>query len=107
MQGASLVPLLQNIAVSWRESILYEYFQEAYAPGFETVVGVRTKRYKYIETPHLPEDINELYDLESDPGEMDNLINHPEYQDVKLEMMAALERLKSETGYVDPEVFKE
>jgi N-acetylglucosamine-6-sulfatase len=107
MQGLSLVPLLQNKAISWRESILYEYFQEAYAPGFETVVGVRTRRYKYIETPHLPQDINELYDLESDPGEMDNLINHPDYQDVKLEMMAALERLKTETGYMDPEVFKE
>ena len=107
MQGASLVPLLQNKAVSWRESILYEYFQEAYAPGFETVVGVRNKRYKYIETPHLPEDINELYDLESDPGEMENLINNPEYQGIKAVMMAELERMKTETGYMDPEVFKE
>jgi N-acetylglucosamine-6-sulfatase len=106
MQGASLVPLLQHKRVSWRESILYEYFQEAYAPGFETLVGVRNKRYKYIETPHLPEDINELYDLESDPGEMENLINNPEYQEIKAVMMAELERMKRETGYTDPEVFK-
>ena len=105
MQGASLVPLLKNEAVEWRESILYEYFQEAYAPGFVTVTGVRNKKYKYIESPNLPHDINELYDLENDPGEMDNLINSPEYQTIKSEMIKEMEKLKTETGYFDPGVY--
>ncbi|MCP4313564.1 MAG: sulfatase [Bacteroidetes bacterium] len=105
MQGASLVPLLKNESVEWRESLLYEYFQEAYAPGFVTVSGVRNKRYKYIESPNLPHDINELYDLENDPGEMDNLINSPEYQTIKSEMIKEMERLKAETGYFDPGVY--
>jgi N-acetylglucosamine-6-sulfatase len=86
MQGTSLVPLLKNEAVDWRESFLYEYFQEAYAPGFVTIAGVRSRKYKYIESPNLPQDINELYDLENDPGEM--------------------EKLKAETGYFDPDVYK-
>jgi hypothetical protein len=51
MQGTSLVPLLKNEAVDWRESFLYEYFQEAYAPGFVTIAGVRSRKYKYIENP--------------------------------------------------------
>ena len=107
MQGNSFVPLLKNEQVNWRESIMYEYFQEAYAPGFVTVVGVRNKRYKYIESPNLIDDINELYDLETDPGEMDNLINSPEHQAIKSEMMKELQKLKTETGYFDPEVYKE
>jgi len=107
MHGASLVPLIKNEAVDWRESFFYEYFQEAYAPGFVTMTGVRNKKYKYIEFPNLTGDINELYDLEKDPGEMDNLINNPEYQSVKSEMIKELEKLKSETGYYDPEVYTE
>lgn len=107
MQGTSVVPLLQNEPVTWRESFMYEYFQEAYAPGFVTVAGVRTKRYKYIESPNLAEDINELYDLETDPGEMENLINSPEYQTIKFDMMAKLGRLKAETGYNDPGAYNE
>jgi len=106
MQGISLVPLLKNEPVNWRESIMYEYFQESYAPGFVTITGVRNERYKYIESPDLNNDINELYDLETDPGEMDNLINSPEYESVKLEMMKELQKLKIETGYFDPHVYK-
>jgi len=107
MQGASLVPLLKNEVVGWRKSFLYEYFQEAYAPGFVTMTGMRNKKYKYIEYPNLTRDINELYDLEMDPGEMNNLINNPEYQPVKSAMKEELEKLKAETGYFDPGVYKE
>ena len=107
MQGASFVPLLKNEVVDWRKSFLYEYFQEPYAPGFVTVAGVRNKRYKYIEGPDMINDINELYDLETDPGEMNNLVNSPEYQSVKSNMILELERLKIETRYFDPEIYKE
>jgi N-acetylglucosamine-6-sulfatase len=107
MQGTSLVPLLKNEVVDWRESFLYEYFQEAYAPGFVTITGVRNKKYKYIESPNLPNDINELYDLEKDPGEMNNLINSPEYQTIKSEMIAEMEKLKTESGYFDPKVYND
>ena len=91
----------------WRKSFLYEYFQEEYAPGFVTVAGVRNSRFKYIEGPNLPEYFNELYDLETDPGEMNNLINSPEHQSIKIEMMEELQKLKTQTGYFDPKVYKE
>jgi len=107
MQGTSLVPLLKNEKTNWRKSFMYEYFQEKYAPGFVTIVGVRTKRYKYIESLHRVNDINELYDLETDPGEMDNLINDPAYQSVKDSMINELEKLKKEYAFFDPEVFKD
>lgn len=107
MQGTSLVPLLKNETVDWRESFLYEYFQEEYAPGFVTVAGVRNNKYKYIESLNSEEDINELYDLKTDPGEMNNLINSPAYQLIKEEMIKELQKLKAETGYFDPGVYKE
>jgi len=107
MQGNSLVPLLENKNPEWRKSFLYEYYQEAYAPGFVTAVGVRTKKYKYIEYPDMDNDINELYDLENDPGEMNNLINNPDYKEILTEMKARLEEQKKETGYFDPDVYKE
>lgn len=107
MQGNSMVPLIKKEAVEWRQSFLYEYFQEDYAPGFVTMTGVRNKRYKYIDYPNEKGDINELYDLEKDPGEMDNLINRPEYQSVKSDMIGELERLKAETGYFDPKVYQD
>jgi len=106
MQGTSMVPLLKGEPAIWRESFLYEYFQDPYAPGIETLVGVRDKRYKYIESPDLPDDIDELYDLEKDPLEMNNLINSPDYQSVVDEMIKELEKLKSETGFFDPGIFK-
>jgi N-acetylglucosamine-6-sulfatase len=107
MQGNSLVPLLKEEHSRWRKSFMYEYFQEAYAPGFVTIVGVRTTKYKYIESLNQAGDINELYDLETDPGEMNNLINDPGYQTVKSEMIRELQKLKTETGFFDPRVYKE
>lgn len=106
MQGMSFVPLLKNENAEWRKSFMYEYFQESYAPGFVTATGVRNKKYKYIEYPDMINDIDELYDLENDPGEMINLINSPDHQTVRLEMKAELEKLKTETGYFDPKVNK-
>jgi len=91
MQGTSVVPLLKNENKGWRTSIMYEYFQEEYAPGFVTVVGVRNGRYKYIESLNVPGDINELYDLQTDPGEMNNLINSPGHQAIKNEMIKELQ----------------
>jgi N-acetylglucosamine-6-sulfatase len=107
MQGTSLVPLLKEEGTVWRKSFMYEYFQEAYAPGFVTVVGVRTKRYKYIESLRQARDINELYDIETDPGEMHNLIKSPGHQSIKAEMIKELQKLKAKTGYFDPGVYKE
>jgi arylsulfatase A-like enzyme len=99
MQGKSFAKLLKGDDQNWRQSFLYEYFQENYAPGIVTMVGVRTDRYKYIEYPEQENDINELYDLKNDPYEMNNLINNPAYSQKLQELKQELQRLKKETGY--------
>jgi len=106
MQGRSMVPLLKDEKVNWRKSFLYEYFQEGYAPSYVTLLGVRNERYKYIQSPGVMNDVEELYDMENDPEEMYNLINNPYYQSVKSEMTRELDTLKVKTNYFDPKLFK-
>ena len=46
-------------------------------------------RYKYVFSLH---DMNELYDLQDDPFELNNLIHDREYADVIVDMRARLTR---------------
>ena len=73
MQGKSFLSLITGQTVPWRDKIFYEYYWEAAFPQTPTTFAVRTDRYKYIYYNGVW-DINELYDLQSDPNEMNNLI---------------------------------
>ncbi|MBN1127318.1 MAG: sulfatase [Sedimentisphaerales bacterium] len=81
MDGISFLPLLQGRQVPWRDAVFYEYYWERNFPHTPTVHGIRTDRYKYIHY-HGIWDIDELYDLQNDPEEMDNLIGDPQYADL-------------------------
>ena len=55
--------------------------------------GVRTERYKYfVYYEHTPV-IEELYDLDKDPSEMNNLINDAKYAKTLAEMRTQTEKL--------------
>ncbi len=97
MQGRSMLPLAQGKAVAdWRKDWLYEYFEY---PGYENVRpcrGVRTERYKYIHYFLLPEEF-ELYDLQEDPDEANNLYGKPGYEALTAKLRNRLEELRRET----------
>lgn len=81
MDGASFAPLLAGQEMEWRDTIFYEYFWERAFPQTPTTHAVRNDRYKYIRY-HGVWDINELYDLQEDPEEMNNLIRSEAHSDI-------------------------
>jgi arylsulfatase A-like enzyme len=104
MQGASLVPLaMGKEPVDWRTAMYYHYYEFPGAHSVARHYGVRTDRYKLIHYyPHERRpDMNqwELFDLESDPNELQNLYGKPEHAELTKELKQRLEDLR--TKYKD------
>jgi arylsulfatase A-like enzyme len=73
MQGSSLLPLLRDPDVPWRDAVYYSYFFEPPYPT-PTLEAVRTDRHKLVVYQGRPP---QLFDLARDPGERDNRIDDP------------------------------
>lgn len=93
MQGKSLLPLFEGNNKDWRDALYYHYYEY---PGIHMVkrhYGVRTKKYKLI---HFYYDIEawEMYDLENDPNEMNNIYNNPNYDKIQIQLHSKLDELR-------------
>jgi N-acetylglucosamine-6-sulfatase len=101
MQGRSLVPLFRDHAREWRSSFLIEYFSDTVFPRIRNMgyTAVRTTREKYIHYRELDQ-MDELYDLSSDPYEEHNLIGKPDRRLLLERMQGELRRLETETRYL-------
>ena len=94
VDGRSLVPLLSGERpTGWPDSVYSQHHGEVW--GYQSQRMVRTKRHKYVYNPH---DLDELYDLDKDPGELQNLVAEPGYRDVLREMKARLIGWNDYTG---------
>lgn len=100
MQGDSMLGLLcEKPEADWRTSILFEYYLDTYWPyAGPNQIAVRTDRYKLVDA-FLKNDIDELYDLELDPGEMTNLINSEAHDDIEDNLRAEAKKLKTKYKY--------
>ena len=98
-QGRSLVPLLRGEHPPWRESVLIEYFSDTVFPRIRNMgyQAVRTGRYKFIDYLELA-GMDELYDLETDPYEMDNLMGSEREGELLPMLQVELQRLLRESG---------
>ena len=100
MHGHSLVPFLKGSEpAAWRKDWLYEYYEY---PGENEVRphrGIRTERYKLIHYYLEPEEF-ELYDLQDDPGELNNLYENAAHRPLLDMLRRRMAELRRETGDV-------
>ncbi len=91
MQGASILPLLTDKKAKGRDDIYYHYYENgehSVSPHF----GMRDKRYKLVR---FYQRVNswELYDLQKDPNEMNNLFGKKGYEKITTDMGKKLNAL--------------
>lgn len=89
MQGQSLVPLLTGQTAKHRDSVYTEFFNANFTyPTPPMLTSVRTTQWKlnYCDQSQY----GELYDLQKDPTEYNNLWHDPHQQDTRERMMQLL-----------------
>lgn len=123
MHGHDLSPLLANPDAEWDHPVLTTFTGDSYGsdtneiPVGDSPAAIR-KLYmrgdvpwwislveghrKYIRTL-VPDEPEELYDLDADPDELANLARNPEYKDVVLRLREAAiaELRRTQAGFVD------
>ena len=108
IQGESFLPLLRGEKPAkvmttegkgWRKSLYYHYYEYPAEHSVRRHYGVRTERYSLM---HFYNDIDEweLFDLEKDPLQLNNLYGEPGTEAVTAELLAELHRLQA--LYQDP-----
>ncbi len=118
MQGQSFRQLMQgNTPRGWQSSMYYRYWMHRdTAHNIYAHYGVRTLSHKliyYYNHPLMQPGANmpadppewELFDLEKDPYELNNVHGNPEYAGTVQELKKELERLQSKVGDIpfDPD----
>jgi uncharacterized sulfatase len=90
LDGASLKPLLADPSAKW-DRPAFTQVQRGGGKKRVAVMGrsVRTERYRYTEWDGGKKGV-QLYDYETDPGELTNLAADPKYADVARRMKALL-----------------
>jgi len=113
MQGRSFREILRGREPGdWPEAIYYRYWMHMTHHDNPAHYGIRTKQYKLIYFYGLPLDATgaldyvtpegwELYDLQKDPEEVNNVWGKPQYKDVVVDLLRRLREMKEAVGDSD------
>ena len=97
MDGQSFLPLAKGQEIPWRDWFLYVYYWEQNYPMTPTHFSLRGEQYKF--TPyHGLYDTDELFDIQADPMEQNNLIHDPKFAKIHKEMQTTLYEMMDELG---------
>lgn len=109
-QGRSFLPLLKgNTPEDWRKAMYYRYWMHKAHHNVYAHYGIRTLKYKliyyYSDALGQPGAIDEtyepeweLFDLEIDPYEMNNVYGDSDYADVVENLKRDMHRIQDEVG---------
>lgn len=87
MQGRSMLPIWKGktpddpIDIGWRKYVYYHYYESGGEHNVAKHVGVRSDRYKLIY--YYENKDWELYDLQKDPSELNNVYDNPDYKAIE------------------------
>ena len=82
MQGKSFKPILKgNTPKDWKQAAYYHYYEFPYWHHVQPHYGIRTQKYTLAHF-YYNIDVWELYDLENDPNQLNNIINDSQYINV-------------------------
>jgi tetratricopeptide (TPR) repeat protein len=95
LQGRSLLPAMKGKKMPER-IIYFESLHPFYSKGWAPLAGFIEKKEKFIDSP-----IPELYDLESDFGESNNLIKEKKLDDYRMQL-EKIEKNQSNPNAVKP-----
>ncbi len=105
MEGTSLIPLFGGTTPEgWRTYLYYHYYDYPGSPEARKHDGVRDSRYKLIHyySEGYGKDAgdtlncNELYDLQTDPYEVNNLYGKKEYKEVTERLQKRLDKFRED-----------
>ena len=100
MQGESFRKMVSGESSEWRDAIYYTYYEYPSVHMVKRHYGIRTGRYKLI---HFYYDVDEweMYDLEKDPAEMNNIYADEQYSSVRADMHEKLAAIREKYGDSD------
>jgi arylsulfatase A-like enzyme len=104
MHGVSLLPLATSEKKTWERDLYYHFYEN---PGFHGVArhyGIHAGRYKLVH--YYENEEWELFDLDTDAGEQNNLYGKSGYGPLTTDLKTRLDNLRSEyqVPEQDPEV---
>lgn len=93
MQGTSFVPVLEgNTPKDWQDAMYYHYYEFPFWHHVQPHYGIRTQKYTLAHF-YYNIDVWELYDLEKDPSQMNNIYSDPNYASTIAELKVKLKNL--------------
>ncbi len=104
IQGTSFLPLITEGSPQIRNATYVEFYSHENPFPWTAKLDYRVVlkgQYKYIKWIRF-EDMDELYELVSDPFEMKNLVGNPKVEEVLIDMKVELRKLQLEAlGLID------
>jgi uncharacterized sulfatase len=86
-EGKDFSPLLRGEKIAWRDTVFGQY--DLHNSGLAYMRMVRTPRFVLVRHHHANY-LDELYDLEADPGQLRNLYNNPKYRPTRDQLQQRL-----------------